>query len=135
MVGRRGDSGGEIESIIGGGSAFVGDLTFSGQVRLDGVIEGSIRSKGDDTSQLVIGPQGVVKGDVDVPNVIAGGRVEGSLKASKTLKVLSEGRIQGDATYGSLEVMSGALVEGQLKSSGKSAADGSPGIVKASKGS
>ena len=133
MVGRRGDSSGEIESIIGGGSSFTGDLTFSGQVRLDGVVEGSIRSKGDETSQLVIGPQGVVKGDVDVPNVIAGGRIEGSLKARKTLKVLSEGRIQGDATYGSLEVMSGALVEGQLKSSGKTSTDSAPGLIKTSK--
>jgi len=130
-VAKRDDSlpGGEIESIIGGGTTFNGDLTFSGQVRLDGTIDGSVKSNGDESSQLVIGAKGRVKGDVDVAHVIVGGVVEGSVGARKSLKILSDGKVSGTATYGTLEVVSGGQVDGELRAGSSPAVRATPGIV------
>ena len=127
---KRDDSlpGGEIESIIGAGTTFNGDLIFSGQVRLDGVVDGSVKSNGDESSQLVIGAKGRVKGDVDVAHIIVGGTVEGSVGARKSLKILSEGKVSGTATYGTLEVVSGGQVDGELRA-GTSAVRSTPGII------
>lgn len=106
---------GEIETIIGASSTMNGDLKFSGQLRLEGTVEGSVISSGDDGAQLVIGSGGRVKGDVNVPTVVNGGSVDGSLTASKSLSVLGSGAVKGSASYGSLEVTAGGRIDGELR--------------------
>lgn len=91
-----------------------GDLKFSGQLRLEGTVEGSVVAAGDDNAQLVVGTGGRVKGDVNVPTVVNGGSIDGSLTASKTLNLLGSGAIMGSASYGSLEVAAGGQIDGEL---------------------
>ena len=64
-------------SVIAFGSTVNGDMECSGVLKIEGTVEGTIRG----ARQVLLGRQGVVKGDIETREAVIGGQVEGSILA------------------------------------------------------
>lgn len=104
----------QIDSLIGASTTIQGDLTFSGGLRVDGVVKGYIHSTGDAPSTLVISEKAVVEGEIRVSHVVVDGTVAGPVTATEYLELLPNARITGDVSYRTLEMQVGAVVDGRL---------------------
>ena len=98
-------------SVIASGTTLVGDLETSGVIRIEGRVEGSIRS----ARQVVIGRQGELHGDIHALEAIIGGRVEGTLVISDRLEIQGTGTIVGDLHTKSIVVTEGARINGVVR--------------------
>src|SRR5579862_7257544 len=67
-------------SIISGDLVVTGTLTSSGDIQIDGKVEGNVNSAG-----LVIGDKACIEGDVMAEDVTVRGCVKGSIRARKIL--------------------------------------------------
>ena len=62
---------GDIETIIGRETSITGDLQGSGNIRIDGRIDGDVSIAGN----VVIGESGIVQGDIKTGNLIVNGMI------------------------------------------------------------
>lgn len=86
------------------GTIIKGDITTSADFRLDGHLIGNFQSKG----KIVIGPTGIVKGDIVCKNADIEGRFEGKIQVSEILSLKSKAIIHGEVICGKLAVEPGA---------------------------
>jgi cytoskeletal protein CcmA (bactofilin family) len=103
-----------IDSLIGGGSLIVGDINFSGGLRIDGHVRGSVRAIGAKPGTLVLSESAKVEGSIEVAHVVINGTVAGPVSASEYVELLPKARVTGDVTYKSVEIHVGAIIMGQL---------------------
>jgi cytoskeletal protein CcmA (bactofilin family) len=95
-------------NIIGVGTEINGDVSSNGDIRIDGNITGTIVSK----AKVVIGPQSIVKGDIEAQNADISGIVTGKIRVTETLYLKGTARIHGDVTVNKLVVETGAEFNG-----------------------
>ena len=81
-----------------------GDIISEGDFRIDGALEGSIKTKG----KVVVGKGGSIKGNVSCSNADIEGKINGKLFVSQALSLRSNSIIDGDVVIGKLIVESGA---------------------------
>jgi cytoskeletal protein CcmA (bactofilin family) len=113
--GKSNTSNKQIASLVGAGSTVVGDLTFKGGLRIDGVVRGSVRcAEGDDAGMLVISEQGSVEGEVRAAHLVVSGSITGPVYATELIELQPKARISGDVHYRALEMHHGAVVDGRL---------------------
>ncbi len=105
MFGKRQQT---VETIIGEGTCFTGELTSKGTIRVDGVVEGRVRA-----DWLIVGETGVIGGNAVCRCVIVGGKIEGSVHAAELVDIKSKGSILGDIHTARLAVSEGGAFEGQ----------------------
>ena len=86
------------------GTSINGNIISPSDFRLDGHLIGNFQSKG----KLVIGPAGLVKGDIVCKNADIEGRFEGKIQVLETLNIKSKAVIIGDVVCGKLSVEPGA---------------------------
>jgi cytoskeletal protein CcmA (bactofilin family) len=103
--------GGELNALLGRGSAFEGKLTFEGQVRIDGRFVGQVLTR--DT--LVVGEGGQVQADINAGTVIISGHVEGTIVATQLVQLGATARVKGNVETPMLVVDKGAQFNGALK--------------------
>ncbi len=95
-------------TIIATGSKIKGDINLTASLHIDGEIEGSIHSE----NSVTIGSKGCVKGDIVTDNLIINGEFTGSAE-SRTIEVLTKGRVKGKLIYAELTIEKGGLFEGE----------------------
>ncbi|WP_374356285.1 polymer-forming cytoskeletal protein [Chitinimonas sp.] len=110
-----------IDSLIGLETKIVGDMIFSGGLRIDGEVVGDVTAEEGKSSTLVISEKARIRGTVRVGHLVLNGTVEGPIHASQYLELQSKCQVHGDVFYSTLEMHPGAVVGGQLV---HSAADG-----------
>lgn len=103
---------------LGPGSEWEGDLTFEGRVRVDSRFQGRIYSE----ETLEIGPQGWVRGEVDVARAVVAGTLSGVIRVREHLCVEPGGLVEGVAQVEHLEVRAG----GRFKARRQHRASGQP---------
>ncbi len=103
-----------IDTLIGKKTSFKGDIEFSGGLRVDGKISGSIAARDDTTSTLVLSESSEVEGNVTVPHVIVNGTVHGNVKSAVRVELQNKARIIGDVHYKEVEMALGATINGSL---------------------
>jgi cytoskeletal protein CcmA (bactofilin family) len=86
------------------GTTINGNIDSIADFRLDGYLLGNFDSKG----KLVVGPAGVVKGNINCKNVDVEGTVEGKLIVEEILNIKSKASIHGEVHCGKLAVEPGA---------------------------
>lgn len=91
-------------------------MRFSGRVDIEGRVNGSVIADDLKSSAVRISSTGHVEGEVEAAVVQVAGTVNGPIRASKRLYVLSGARLNGDLLYRDLQLEYGALVTGSLKS-------------------
>jgi len=81
-----------------------GDIISEGDFRIDGVLEGSIKTKG----KVVIGKEGFVNGSINCLSADVEGKIQGKIYVSEALNLRSTSDINGEVVIGKLIVESGA---------------------------
>jgi len=103
-----------IDTLIGIKTHIIGDINFSGGLRIDGHVKGNILASEDEQSTLVLSDAGSVEGKIQVNNVIINGTVKGPIHAKEYLELQPKSEVFGDVHYGSIEIHLGASVEGKM---------------------
>lgn len=98
-----------VETIIGPSVKVEGNFVGSGNVVVDGVVNGSIKT----TKDLRIGDRAKVKADVDAANIIIAGEVHGNVKAGGRLELSASAKVFGNVETSSLTVAQGAILNGK----------------------
>lgn len=103
-----------IDSLIGAGTKIVGNVQFSGGLRIDGEIEGNVVAIPGKTSTLVLSEHAKVDGEINATHLVVNGVVTGPVRAAEYLELQSKAKLIGDVHYKTLEIQLGAIVEGKL---------------------
>ena len=104
-----------IRTLIGEGTAIVGEIRFSDGLRIDGEVHGNITALTEQRAMLVISEKARVRGKVKADHVIINGSVEGPVSAEVLLELQPKARIVGDVRYEALEMHQGATIDGELR--------------------
>ena len=91
-------------NIIGKKTSFVGDIISEGDFRIDGKVEGTIKTIG----RVVIGKSGSVSGKVECNNADIEGKFSGELIVNSLLTLKTTAAISGDVIISKLSVEPGA---------------------------
>jgi len=91
-------------SVIGKGTLFTGDLVSEGDIRIDGILDGSLKSSG----KVIIGKEGKIKGTVACDFADIEGCFSGKITVNQLLTLKSSSNISGETIIGSLAVEPGA---------------------------
>lgn len=98
----------KLPNIIGQGTKITGDIETNGDIRIDGNIEGNINSKG----KVVIGSNGLIKGEVFCSNAEVAGSLNGKITVSELLSLKASSKVNGDIKTGKLNIEPGAIFSG-----------------------
>lgn len=99
-----------INSIIGYGTVFSGDLDLSGLLKIDGDFSGSVKADG----KVLIGHTGRAKCSVFARTVVVGGVLKGDVYAEERVVILSTGMVLGNIRSPRLVMEEGVLFNGEL---------------------
>ena len=98
-------------NILTAGTLIKGDITASGDFRLDGTLEGNIQLNG----KLVVGDSGVVNGNILCVNANIIGTVNGNLSVKELLSLNATARVKGDILINKLSIEPGAIFTGKCR--------------------
>ncbi len=115
-----------IDTLIGVDTRIEGDIHFMGGLRVDGAIRGNVSEPNASPSTLILSEHGRIEGAINASKIVINGKVTGPVKANQFIELQAKARITGDVYYKSLEMHTGAVIEGKLVYLGDSAqeADG-----------
>ncbi len=93
---------------IGEGTILNGEIQSGGDIRIDGVLKGSVKVDG----KLVLGPAGKIEGDVECENAIIAGELRAKITSKNLLTLKASAKLYGDIFSGKLEIEPGAVFTG-----------------------
>ncbi len=96
-------------SIISADLKVIGDLTCSGDIQIDGTIEGDVKSK-----TVTVGEGAQINGSISADTVNIRGSVSGETRAT-TVVVSKSARVEGDIIHEQLSIESGAFLDGYCR--------------------
>jgi cytoskeletal protein CcmA (bactofilin family) len=105
-------------SIISADMVINGSIISTGDIQVDGRVEGDVRGIG-----LVIGDKAEITGEVLAEDVTVRGKVSGRIRARKVL-LAATSRVEGDILHEAFAVESGAFFEGNCRHSDNPLDDG-----------
>lgn len=97
-----------VNSIIGSGTKFRGDLILRGLLRIDGDFEGNIETDG----RVLVGKEGRTRCFLEAETVVVGGVVKGDIKATRKVVLLSTCVMIGSINTPELIIEEGVLLHG-----------------------
>jgi cytoskeletal protein CcmA (bactofilin family) len=108
MMFSKGDE--QLESFIGSGTEFQGELNVKGPLRVEGHFDGKING-----AFVILGESGVMKGEVSAKKIIIGGKVEGNLWGQEIVEIKATGKVLGDIFTKKISITEGAKVNGKIE--------------------
>ncbi len=105
----------KLSSLVDEDMNIVGDVLFSGGLRVDGKIEGNVLGDQVEKSLIVISHKGCIVGRVRAYDAVINGTISGDLEVEHFLELQDQAKISGNITYHHLQMECGALVEGRLE--------------------
>ena len=103
---------GRIDSLIGATARVDGNVHFTGGLRIDGVVKGSVVAQ--DVGTVIVSEEASVEGEIRVGHAVINGRVVGPIHGTDSVELQAKANVNGDVHYKSLEVHLGAIVQGRL---------------------
>jgi cytoskeletal protein CcmA (bactofilin family) len=98
----------ELTTMLGTGSRVEGTFEVKGGVRIDGEIEGSLRTD----SILTIGPNGRIKANIAARECLVAGTVDGDITVKDVLELERNARVTGNIVARILRIHDGAILNG-----------------------
>jgi len=95
-------------NLIGAGTEITGDVNSNGDIRIDGSLNGNLKTAG----KVVIGETGKVSGEIDCKNSEVLGEVHGKIKVSELLSLKATAKIFGDIITKKLAIEPGSKFTG-----------------------
>lgn len=102
------EDGSFINSIVGEGTTFKGELELSGLLRIDGDFIGTITTGG----KVLVGKSGRAECTINAGTVVIGGIVKGNVYADEKVIVLSTGMMLGNINTPRLIAEEGVILNG-----------------------
>lgn len=107
----------KLSSLIADNLEIVGDVLFSGGLRIDGRIQGNVLGKDGERSLLVLSDKGSITGRVRAHDAVINGAIRGDVEIEHFLELQDNARVSGNISYRQLQMDCGAIVEGTLEQS------------------
>ena len=92
------------QNLIAQGTTITGDIISEGDFRIEGNIQGNLKTPG----KVVVGKTGVINGTLKASNADIEGKFSGKLLISDILSLKSSARVEGEVEVGKLAVEPGA---------------------------
>ena len=107
-------------TVVSAGSALQGDIRVRGALHIDGAVCGNVTTDGD----MSVGPDGYILGEVRARTLRVGGRIDGIVHVRQHLCMLRTGHVRGHASYHTLEIERGGVMDGSTSFSSELPAGG-----------
>ncbi|NIR51389.1 polymer-forming cytoskeletal protein [candidate division KSB1 bacterium] len=118
MLGKKNEevfnTSGNLNTIIGKGSSFDGNLKVQSTLRVDGKVKGNITT----SESLIVGKEGNIDGEISVRNAIIGGKLKGKLNATGKVVLEANSMFRGELKTSKLVIDEGAVFEGNCSMDG-----------------
>ena len=111
---RRKSASDEFKGFLDHGTSLTGELQFSGTLRVDGEIHGSITT----SDVLIVGDQATIHADVRAGEIQIFGSVFGNVESERRIEVYSTGHLKGDISTPQLVIEEGGTFEGRSRRPG-----------------
>ena len=86
-----------------------GNLTTSGDIQIEGEVEGNIKA-----NLLTVGQNAKIKGEINTNELIINGFVSGTIR-SKKVTLTSSAKVEGDIIHNTIAIETGAHFEGSIE--------------------
>ncbi|MBI1418403.1 MAG: polymer-forming cytoskeletal protein [Limimaricola sp.] len=96
-------------SVLSSDLTIKGNLKTTGDIQIEGQVEGDIRAH-----LLTVGEGATVKGEVVADDVVVNGRIIGRVRGLK-VRLTSTARVEGDIIHKTIAIESGAHFEGSVQ--------------------
>ncbi len=107
-------------SVLSSDLHITGNVKTTGDVQIEGTIEGDIRAH-----LLTVGEGATVKGEVTADDVVINGRIVGRVRGLK-VRLTSTARVEGDIIHKTIAIESGAHFEGSVQRQDDPLSSGGP---------
>ncbi len=87
------------------GTVVEGSIKTESDIRIDGTLKGTLNCD----SKVIIGPTGIIEGEVKCANAVIEGKFEGVLSVQGLLTIRETAHISGDVATDKLIIQSGAV--------------------------
>ena len=104
----------KIDTLIGHQTEIQGDIIFTGGLHIDGKVKGNIVAERGSASVISLSEEGVIEGEIHVPNVVLNGAVIGDVYSDTHIELAANARIKGNVYYSFIEMARGSEVNGNL---------------------
>jgi len=105
----QGGANNEFETVIGPSVKVKGDFNAQGNIIVEGIVEGSLKTAGS----LEVGEKAKVVANVDAREAKIGGEIKGNVKIKGFLEITAAAKIFGDIDAASISIERGATFNGK----------------------
>ncbi|WP_128253644.1 bactofilin family protein [Falsirhodobacter deserti] len=96
-------------SVLSSDLTVVGNLKTTGDIQVEGTVEGDIRAH-----LLTVGESATIRGEIVADDIVVNGRVIGRVRGLK-VRLTSTARVEGDIIHKTIAIESGAHFEGSVQ--------------------
>jgi cytoskeletal protein CcmA (bactofilin family) len=96
-------------SVLSSDLTITGNLRTTGDVQVEGTVEGDIRAH-----LLTVGETATIRGEIVADDIVVNGRVIGRVRGLK-VRLTSTARVEGDIIHKTIAIESGAHFEGSVQ--------------------
>lgn len=97
-----------LGTIIGNNTTFKGSINSEEMIRIDGTFEGDITTSSD----LIVGPTGIVNAQINAKNAIISGTITGNADIEEKIHIMPNAKFYGDIKSTNLIIEEGAIFKG-----------------------
>ena len=112
-------------NLVGAGTVIKGDIKCSGDIRIDGTVEGNVEV----SQKVVVGITGIVVGNIKSEDTSISGKVEGNIKSDESTVLHGSGTINGDISTKQIIIEQGGNFNGVCKMDALSSVDTLPNNI------
>jgi len=102
---------GSSKNVLNSDVEIKGNIKFSGELSLDGKLEGEIHTDGT----LQLGDGAVINGNINAQSVIVRGKVHGNINAREKIEIKSKAELFGDIRASKLVIEEGVTYVGKTE--------------------
>ena len=95
-------------NMIGAGTVITGDVYSKGDIRVDGILKGSVITEG----KVVLGREGIIEGDIECSTADISGVINAKITVSQLLSLKTSSKLNGDIITNKLSIEPGAEFTG-----------------------
>lgn len=96
-------------SLLSADISLTGNLATSGQLQIEGTVDGDVRAH-----KLSIGETATIRGEVVADDLVVQGKVSGRIRALK-VRLATTARVEGDIVHKTISIEAGAYFEGSVR--------------------
>jgi cytoskeletal protein CcmA (bactofilin family) len=101
---KNGETNALAVNLIANGTTLKGDIQTESDFRIDGILNGTINSKG----KVIVGESGKVEGEIHCKNADISGRVNGNIESGELLSLKASAKVTGEVITSKLSIEEGA---------------------------